>query len=278
MRSFDVVFTTALVTAFAFAATAGHAAPDSQLLVVCAPGSPGTTDEAQPRMDTFAAALSAKAGATITAVYDPSDAGGAKRSASAAMAIVSLPFFLEHEKELGLHARLAVVQKGRPALEHWVLVAPHGRIKNAESLAGFTIMSNAAFAPGFVRGSALSGFGTLPSSAKLVQSSAVLSSLRRAANGEDVAVLLDGPQEASLASLPFASKLEIVARSPAMPAGLVVTVDSRMSSSEWKPIQAALLGLSSDRAGVAALEALQMERFAPLDDATLAAARKAYTP
>jgi hypothetical protein len=260
----------------AAAALAAHAATDDQVLVVCSPGSPGTTDAAQPRMDAFASTLSAKTGGTITAVYDPSDAGGAKRLESAGMALVSLPFFLEHEKDLGLHARLEAVQKGRPAHERWTLVAQKGRVAHADALAGFTIVSSSGFAPGFVRGAVGEGFGTIPATVKVTQSSQVLSALRRAANGEAVAVLLDGPQAASLTSLPFASKLEVVTTSPAWPAGLVVTVDARMPAKAWAPIQSALLGLASDHAGATALDGLQMERFTALDDQALAGARKAF--
>jgi hypothetical protein len=251
-----------LVLALLAVAFAVDAAPDEQVIVVCAPGSPGTTDEAQPRMDAFASALGAKVGGGgIAAVYEPTDAGGVKRFDSAAIGIVSLPFFLAHEKDLGLHARLSAVQKGRPALERWSLVAQRGRAV----VGGMTIVSTSGFAPGFVR----AAIGKVPAGVKIVQASSVLSALRKAANGEPVAVLLDGQQAAALGSLPFAAKLEVVATSPAWPVGLVVTVDSRVKA--WPPIERALLGLSG-----AGLEALQMERFAKLDDAALASARKAF--
>jgi hypothetical protein len=246
------------------------AVADPLQLVVTSPGSPGTTGEAQPRMDAFAKALSARARTPIAAVYDPSDAGGVKRIESAAIAIVSLPFFLEHEKQLGLHARLQLVQKGRPALERWALVAQKGRIKSAAGLAGFTIVSNAAYAPGFVR-VATAGLGRLPANIKLEQSTAVLTALRKAAAGQPIAVLLDGTQEAALSSLPFAVQLEVITRSPAMPAGLVVTIDSRLQN--WSAIEKALVNLRSDPAGAAALDGIQLERFAPLDDHALATAR-----
>lgn len=248
------------------------AAPDEQTLVVCAPGSPGSTAEAQPRMDALAAVVGGKSGERVTAVYDPSESGGVKRLESAGIGIVSLPFFLQHEKELGLHARLEVVQKGRPALEKWTLVVGKGRVKGVEGLGGFTIASNAGFAPGFVK----AAIGDVPASAKIIQSTQVLSQLRKAANGAQVAVLLDGPAAASLASLPFADKLEVIATSPAWPAGLVVTADARVSAKAWAPIQSALIGLASDHAGAAALDGLQMQRFAPLDDGALASARKAF--
>ncbi len=266
----------ALVASFALGAVAVAAAPETWLLVVCSPGSPGTTEEAQPRMDAFASTLSAKAGTRITAVYEPSEAGGVKRIASASLAIVSLPFFLAHEKDLGLHARLVTVQEGRPALESWVLVAQKGRIARSDQLAGFTIASNAAFAPGFVRGAVQAGLGALPNNVKLEQTTAVLSALRRAAAGESTAVLLDGPQAAALASLPFASKLEVVARSPAWPAGLVVTVDARVSAQAWAPIQSGLLGLATERSATPVLGSIQIAKFGPLDEKSLASARRAY--
>lgn len=227
-------------------------------------------------MDAFASALSAQAGTQIHAVYEPTDAGGVKRLAGAALAIVSLPFFLAHEKELGLHPRLVAVQEGRPALESWVLVAQKGRIARSEQLAGFTIVSSAAFAPAFARGAVQAELGALPASVKLVQSNAVLSSLRRAANGEQVAVLLDGPQAASLRTLPFAAKLETVARSPAWPAGIVVTVDARLPAKAWERIESALLGLAGERSGAAALSAIRIDNFVPVDAKALAGARRAY--
>ncbi len=262
-----------LAIALFSAAVVVHAAADEQTIVVCAPGSPGSTEEAQPRMDAFAAAVGAKAGGSLAAVYEPPDAGGVKRLETAGIGIVSLPFFLAHEKELGLHARLEVVQKGRPALEHWTLVAQKGRIAKADALGGMTIISSSGFAPEFVR-AATAQLGALPANVKIVQASTVLSALRRAAKGDPVAVLLDGPQAASLPSLPFAAQLETVTTSPAWPAGLVVTVDSKVKA--WAPIQTALLSMASDRTGATALEGLQMDHFAPLDDAALASARKTY--
>lgn len=260
-----------LVAVIVAGAVALRADAEPLQLVVTSPGSPGTTQEAQPRMDAFAKALSAKTGTAITAVYDPTDAGGVKRIESAAIAIVSLPFFLEHEKQLGLHARLQLVQKGRPPLERWALVTQKGRIKSAAALANFTIVSNAAYAPSFVR-VATAGLGRLPANVKLEQSTAVLSALRKAAAGEPIAVLLDGTQEAALSKLPFAAQLEVITRSPAMPAGIVATVDARLPKN-WSAIEAALVNLRSDPAGAAALDGIQLERFAPLDDRALATAR-----
>src|SRR5262245_39220238 len=101
----------AIAIPIAVAGAAHHvkAANDERMLVVCSPGAPGTTDRAQPRMDAFAAVVAAKAGQPLGAVYDPTDAGGVKRFASASLGLVSLPFFLAREKDLGLHAQLEAV-------------------------------------------------------------------------------------------------------------------------------------------------------------------------
>jgi hypothetical protein len=266
----------ALAAALAFGTVFAAAAPASQVLVVCAPGSPGTTKEAQPRMDAFAAALSTKARTAVQVIYEPSDTEGAKRVTDAGLAIVSLPFFLAHETALGLHARLAVVQAGRSELESWTLVAQKGRITRPEQLAGFTIASTAGFAPGFVRGAVQAQFGPLPEDVKIVQSKAVLSMLRRAAQGDSVAVLLDSSQAAALSSLPYAAKLAPVMKTPAWPSGLVVTAGRKLPPKEWAPIESALLGLGGDRAEAAALAGLEIKKFAPLDNRALADASGAY--
>jgi hypothetical protein len=250
-------------------------------IVVCAPGSPGTTAEAQGAMDVFAAALAAKArlpAQELAATYTPHEDGGVARlrAPDAAVALVSLPFFLKHEKALGLRAVLAPVVQGGEGTERWSLVARKGRVTSASALEGFTLVSSAGFAPGFVRGPALAGWGRLPASVKIVQSAAVLSALRRAASGEDVAVLVDRAQEAALPTLQFAPELEVVARSPALPGGVVATVGGRLPAARWKQLEAALLALPADPDGAAALSGIRMARFVPVDAPVLAAARKAY--
>lgn len=264
--------------ALALAAMAGRAAPApaGYTMVVCAPGSPGTTEDARPRMDAFAAAVSSRAGARIAATYEPSEDGGVARLEAAEIGLVTLPFFLAHEHELGLVPRLQVAARGRPALDRWALVGPRGRITGPSALAGYAIVSSAAYAPGFIRGVVLGGFGALPADVKLESSTAVLSALRRAASGERVAVVLDGTQQAQLGSLPFASRLQVVAQSPPVPAGLVVTVAAKIPAQTWSRIQRALVDVSSDRAAAPVLGAIEVARFEPLAPDALAQARRGY--
>jgi hypothetical protein len=250
-------------------------------LVVCAPGSPGTTQEAQGAMDAFAKAVTARAGlpaGSLAAVYLPAeDAAVARlREKEAALALVSLPFFLEHEKALGLRAELQPVPQGAAANEQWTLVARKGAVAGPAALDGFTLLSTAGYAPAFVRGAALGGFGTLPATVKIQPTSAILSGLRRAAAGEKVAVLLDGAQSAALPTLPFAKDLDVVARSPEVPAGILATVGGRVPAARWAKLASAFRDLGADPAGADALAGIRMTSFVALDQRALASARKAY--
>src|SRR5437588_465963 len=112
--------------------------------------------------------------------------------------------------------------------------------------------------------------------ARMAAVNSVLTSLRRAANGEKVAVLLDGTQAAALEKLPFASSLEVVEMSPPMPVAIVATVRKRIDDRRWKTLQPAFQRLANNPAAAEALEGVRMSAFVLLDQATLARARKAF--
>ena len=271
---------TCLALACATAASAAAPGPkDTLALVFCAPGYPGTTEEAQPRMDDLAAALGELAQwptGRLSAVYFPQEKAGLARVAQpdAALLLAPLPFFLAKEKELGLTARLQVLQKGAAATQRWTLVAKQGHLKAAQDLDGWALFSTAGYAPAFVR-AALAGFGPLPATVKVTAGGQVLSSLRKASTGEKLAVLLDAEQAASLTTLPFAAELEAVHVGPALPVAVLATVQDRLGAADWKALAAALPTLPSTPRGAAALEGVRLAGFGPLDEAALAAARAA---
>src|SRR5882672_7317162 len=96
-------------------------------LVVCAPGSPGNTAEAQPTMDALARSLERAAhlpDGEVSAAYEETEAGCSRRLANknAVMTLATLPFYLAHEKELGLVPHLSAVPQGGEATERWTLV------------------------------------------------------------------------------------------------------------------------------------------------------------
>ena len=243
-------------------------------LVVCAPGFPGSSAEARPAMEALARSLTSAghlAPGSLSAVYEETEAGGLRRLAKedAALLLAPLPFFLDHEKELRLAARLSAVPQGGEALERWTLVV--GKDHPA-SLEGYTVQSSAGYSKRFVRAAAPG----LPAQLEIQASGAVLSALRRAADGEKVAVLLDGAQAAALGKLPFASSLAAIGKSPPMPVAVVATVGKRMDPSRWKALEPAFRRLAEDPAAREALDGVRVAGFVPLDQEALTAARAAY--
>lgn len=273
--------------ALALALAAGPslaAAPAPPLeLVVCAPGYPGTTAEAQPSVDALAAALAHASGlqeGALSAVYLNDEAEGVARlrDRRAGVAMVPMPFYVKHARALGLQARLAVVRQGAEGpLETWTLVAKKGRVGSAAALAGFELASIAGYSPEFVRG-ALAGWGRLPPDVHIIASSQVLSVLRRVAAGENVAALLDAEQSAALATLPFADQLETVARSRPLPGALVATVGARLPARRWSGLEKGLLALASAPDGASALEGVRTQGFAPLPPGTPALVKELGGP
>jgi len=249
--------------------------------VACAPGYPGSTDEAQSVMDGFAAALAEAASwsrGSVHAEYHEDETRGIERleRADVGFALVPLPFFLKYEVRLKLEAQAQAVPEGGRAEETWALVAGKGRVKSAGALDAWEIVSSAAYAPRFVRGTALGGFGAVPSSVRLVASGAVLSGLRRAAAGEKIALVLDRAETAALNSLPFASELEVVTRSLGVPAMIACSRAGRVSPARTEQVRKALVGLAQRPSGASALAAMRTESFVPLDAESLRRARASY--
>lgn len=267
-----------LLAASLLAATALSEPPT---VVTCAPGYPGSTAEAQPAMDAFASALSEAAGLGtegLAAVYhEREDAGLARLGRpDSAFALVPLSFFLRHERAVGLVPLAQAVRKGGEASESWSLVAGKGKLSGAADLDGWQLVSLAAYAPRFVRGPALGGWGALPAGTKLVAAGALLSSLRKAASGEKVALLLDAEQAAGVSTLPFANELETVHRSAPVPVSVFCAVGAKGPKGKQKGIVEALKTLEKSPAGATALAGIRVTRFVGVDEAGLGRARRAY--
>ncbi len=252
----------------------------NRVIVLCAPGYPGNTAQAQPTMDQFARTvektLKAPAG-TLGAIYFETEAAGMERLAQATsvVALVPLPFMLKHADDLKLDPRLVVVQESGPT-ETWSLVAQSGRLRDVSSLVGWEVTGVPGYAPPFVRGTAFGGWGTFPDSARITFATAILSALRRSAGGDKVAVVLDEKEVKALATLPFGPALEVVARSRPLPGSLVCLAGGRMKSAEAAPILDALLHLHETAEGVEALKAMRMVRFETADREAIDAARRAF--
>jgi hypothetical protein len=245
-------------------------------IVVWAPGYPGNTEQAQETMDGFAAAVTAAAGRDVAAVYHQTvDEGlAAIRDDSAVLALVPAPVFHRFGEELGLEPLLQVVPESG-ADEVWSLIAKKGRVSSPASLDGWSLVGVAGYAPEFVRGPVLRAWGELPASTEIEFTSRVRSALRKAAAGEDVAVLADSAQAGALGALPFAADLEVVTRSVPMPSSFVCSVGRRLDAAGLDKLRGALLGLGGSTAGKETLTSMRMTGFRPIDDAGLDSLRAA---
>lgn len=238
-------------------------------LVFCAPGYPGETGDAQPYVDQFAQAVAAAAGwprGSLRAVYDPTESGGVEKlaSADAGLAFSPYPFFVAHAAKLHLAPLVEADVSDLGPRERWKLIARRGRVTGPASLAGFTLLSTAGYAPEFITRSALAAW-PLPRDVHIEATGQVLSALRRAAAGEPVAVLLDQTGAAALASLPFAGELESVAQSPELPVAVLAVVGARVPAARARELRAALLKLSHDPKNAELLAAMRLRGFVPTE-------------
>jgi hypothetical protein len=234
-------------------------------LVFCAPGYPGGAGDAQPLVDQFASAAASAAGwpaGSLVAVYDPTEQGGLSKlgSPDAVLAFVPYPFFVAHAAQLHLAPLAQADVVGTGPVEHWTLVAKSGRVTGPASMAGYTILSVAGYAPDFVRHSALSAWA-LPPDVRIESTGQILSALRRVAAGEPVAALLDQTEATALPSLPFASDLKAVVQSPDLPVAVLAVVDARLAAPRARALQGALLKMGHEPGAADALSGLRLKGF-----------------
>jgi hypothetical protein len=216
-------------------------------------------------MDQFARAAAAASGwpaGSLAAVYDPTEDGSlAKLKApEAVLAFVPYAFFVEHGAQLHLTPLLQGEMSDVGSQERWTLVAKAGRITGPASMAGFTLLSVAGYAPDFVRNTALKGWA-LPPDVKIQATGQVLSALRRVAAGEPVAALLDQSQAAALPSLPFAAELRTVTQSAELPVAIIVVVDSRLPAARAHSLQQGLLKMGQAPRAADSLAPLHLRGF-----------------
>jgi hypothetical protein len=234
-------------------------------LVFCAPGYPGGADDAQPFVDQFASAAVKAAGwpaGSLAAIYDPTDEGSLAKlgNADAVLAFVPYPFFVEHGAQLHLAPLVQADVAGTGTQQKWTLVAKPGSVTGPASLAGYTILGVAGYAPEFVRHSALAAW-PLPADVKIQSTGQILSALRRVAGGEHAVALLDQPQASALPTLPFASDLKAVLQSPPLPVAIIVVVDSRLPAARAKALQAGLLKMGHGGEATGVLSQLRLQGF-----------------
>jgi ABC-type phosphate/phosphonate transport system substrate-binding protein len=273
MRS--IPFRTGLAPALFLLLLAFPAFADSHVLF-WAPGYPGDTEQAQETMDRFAATLSNALGegeGEISVVYHSDPAGGLAEWEAGAVdiAMVSAPVYFEYGERFALTPVMQAVRI-EPTTGRWTLVAGIDKVDGPDALSGWTVGSHAGFSPPFVR-QVLAEFGELPGDTTITFQTRVRSTLRRAAKGEPVAVLLDGTQAAALDSLSFVDQLEVVYRSEPMPSNVVCFVGDRFDDDRRERWQKALRSLADTVDGRSILEEMRLKGFEPLGADRLMIAR-----
>jgi hypothetical protein len=118
--------------------------------------------------------------------------------------------------------------------------------------------------------------GALPPDVIITFSNAVLTGLRRASAGGKVALLLDREQAAAMPTLPFAAKLEVVARSAPLPVSVLCAVTGRVPAGRLKAIVKGFTSVALTPAGAEALAGVRLARFIPADLTAIARARDAF--
>lgn len=234
-------------------------------LVFAAPGYPGAAGDAQPFVDQFAAAAVKAAGwppGSLAAIYDPTDDGSVAKlgNPDAVLAFVPYPFFVQHGSQFHFTPLVQADVAGTGTRQHWTLVAKTGKVTGPATLAGYTIVSAAGYAPDFVRHSALAAWA-IPADVKIQYTGQILSALRRVAAGEPSVALLDQTQTAALPTLPFASDVKAVTQSPDLPVALIVVVESRVPAQRAQALREGLLKMGHGGEGAEALSQLRLQGF-----------------
>jgi hypothetical protein len=234
-------------------------------LVFCAPGYPGAAGDAQPFVAQFAKTAASNSGwstDSLAATYDPTDQGGLAKLASPDSVLTFVPyaFYIQYGARLHLAPLAQADVSDVGTEERWTLVGKAGGVTDAASLAGYTIVSVAGYAPDFVKHVALQAWN-LPADVKVESTGQILSALRRAVGGEKVVVLLDQTESAALPTLPFAAQLKTLMQSAPLPVAIVSVVDARVPAARAKAFQTALLKLNSAAGGADALSALHLKGF-----------------
>src|ERR1700722_12223591 len=231
-------------------------------LVFCAPGYPGGSGDAQPFVDQFAKVAAASAGwksDSLGAIYDPSEQGGLAKlgDKDSVLAFVPYAFYVQHAAALHLAPLAQADVVGVGTQERWTLVGKAGgTVTGAASMAGYTILSVAGYAPEFVKHSALAAW-TLPADVKIEATGQILSALRRVASGEPVVALLDQTQAAALSTLPFAAQIKTLTQSAPLPVAVIAVVEARLPEARAKAFQTALIKMNSTNTDTLALLALK---------------------
>ena len=217
-----------LLSSARVAAGGGGAEAGTRWLVI-QPGYPGSTQDAEGFMRSFSEYLQGKTGlASLRGTYHnvPEKALAAIETHRPAFSLVSLGFFLEHRRRLGL----AAVLESKPE-DRFVIVALEGAVKGPEALRGATVAGGPLYEKSFLERVVFRGRAPV-ASWKGEPGLRSTRALRRLERGRYRAVVLTGREYAALEALSRRKKLEKVLESAYYPQTLLVHHRSRPPGEE----------------------------------------------
>ena len=251
--------------------SASVSAQVSTSFVLCIPGGPGSTADAQPVVDRFLKQVNERVnlGTTEAAYYTDfaSCLQQVRKAAANRIVMVPLDVYLRERQAWQLRSVVQVDTAKTSGQYH--VVASKG--ETLASLQGKRWVTGLKLDAPFLSRIALDGAVVLPSDGfKKVRSS--LSAIKRVAKGRADVVIVDDLQRKSMASLPIAKELAVIYSGPDLPEAIVAVAGKTPA----KKLKKALLSLCQDHKSLCA--DLRITRFKSVDDKRLQALEKKLQP
>jgi ABC-type phosphate/phosphonate transport system substrate-binding protein len=268
------VFSSVLVGAALLAGVALSAAPlaaEPLSLLICAPGGPGSTEDARSRLAGFFAGFKKLTGVEVTGEYHTSQEACDRYFAQSKpkLAVFTYRNFMERSTELSLLPVLQIVRKGQ-GQNRWYLVAKSGT--TLDGLKGQAVMTPHLGDATFLSRVAFGGRIDVEKDFKTQGVASALKAIKALAKGEVAGILLNESEYNSLAGLPLAKDFAAVLTSEPQPAVPLVVVGGDTALAD--KLRQALPGLC--QADANACGPLDLESVAAADASTYAPWFRAY--
>ena len=179
----------------------------------------------------------------------------------AALAFVPYPFFVQHGAQLHLVPLAQADVPPAGVQQRWTLVLPKGHAAAARGTGRPDAHQHGGLRTGFCPRGPAQPRARCPPTTTITATGQVLSALRRAANGDPVAVLLDQEQAGATGQFAVRGEPAAVGTSAPVPVALIVVVAGRMPQARAQALQQALLHLSGTPQGAATLSRLRLNGF-----------------
>ncbi len=235
--------------------------------LLCFPGGPGSTADAQPVVDAFLKALAGQAGwGSASGTYTNDLAQCQSGAGGAGVVVLPLDLYLQQHTAWRLTPVATLTNKETASRYH--VVTKKGTTLDA--LKGKPVSTAIPASDAFLSRVGFDGKLDVSKDIALSRVRTALKALKDLDKGVVSAVLLDDVQQKALAGLPFAASLETVLSGAALPGAIVASVGAVQG------LGPALTGLCSKATKVC--DDMRITGFQPIDAAALAALGKKLTP